>query len=548
VGGDNEVKIIRGKGYITPGVPVKNHPLDNNLIETLDFKMPSIETINLHPQTHPPSSLKTKTYDVICLGSGWAGRIIAARCVAAGLTALIVEKELVGGDCPFWACVPSKALLRPAEALDDARHATGARERLVSPDVAVDAEAVFKRRDMFTSDWDDTRLLVPMVESSGVELVRGLGSIVGVKKVRVTLETQSIDLEAHHAVAICSGSEPIIPDISGLVEAKPWTPREAASSSVVPETLFIVGGGVVGVEMAAIYQSLGSHVILASKSSELLPGLDFEAGKIVRGKLVSQGARILTLASVKSVKRETPGGALTISVSAGEELQEIVASEILVATGRRAITKGLGLEALGLDTTTVEAGSPITVDESLLVTGASSNDSTPWLYAAGDVNGRAMLTHTSKYHGRIAANAIVARAQGKFPKHSSAFDNVSASADHTAVPQVIFTNPQVASVGLTRKAAQKAQKAVRIITSPAQTLGAMLHAEGYETGWAQWVVDQETGVLLGATFVGSEVADLLHASTVAIVGGLRIEQLVHAIPPFPTMSEVYLNLIDAAGL
>lgn len=515
--------------------------------------MPSIETINLHPSTHPPSSLKSKTYDVICLGSGWAGRIIASRCVAAGLTALVVERELVGGDCPFWACVPSKALLRPAEALDDSRHVMGARERLIDPDVTVDTEAVFKRRDMYAANWDDTKTLVPLVENSGVHLVRGAGSIIGVKKVRVALgdgsdRLESIDLEARQAVAVCTGSEPIIPNIPGLADAKPWTPREASSSSVAPKTLFIIGGGVVGTEMAAIYQNLGSNIILASRSSDILPGFDPEAGKIVREKLVSRGARILTLANVTKVTRETPGGSLTITVSSGTDTQEIVASEVLVATGRRAITQGLGLESLGLDISSLETGRPIVVDESLLVTGISSNESTPWLYAAGDVNGRAMLSHTSKYHGRIAANVIIARAQGKFPAAAPAFGNFSASADNTAIPQVVFTDPQIASVGLTRKAAKNAGRAIRTVTAPVQTLGAMLYAEGYEAGWAQWVLDEETGVLLGATFVGTGAADLLHASTVAIVGGLRIEQLIHAIPSFPTMSEVYLNLVDAAGL
>ncbi|KAH8649880.1 FAD-dependent pyridine nucleotide-disulfide oxidoreductase [Xylariales sp. PMI_506] len=515
--------------------------------------MPSIESINLHPQTHLPSSLKSETYDVICLGSGWAGRIIAARCVSAGMTALVVERELIGGDCPFWACVPSKALLRPAEALDDARHVTGARERLTSPDAVVDAESVFKRRDVFTSGWDDTKVLVPLVESSGAHLVRGVGRITGVKKVNVTLSAgsqkpESIDLEARHAVAICTGSEPIIPDIPGLAEAKPWTPREAASSSVAPETLFIMGGGVVGSEMAAIYQNLGSKVVLASKSPELLPRLDPEAGKIVREKLASRGAHIMTSTSVTAVKRAKPGGPVSISVSSGSDTQEIIATEILVATGRRPITEGLGLESLGLELGTTD---PITVDDSLAVTGLpsnNSNSSTPWLYAAGDVNGRATLTHTSKYHGRIAANAILARAQGKFPHQPSPYDSVSASADRAAVPQVIFTDPQVASVGLTRTAARREGRAVRTVSAPAQTLGASLHAEGYEPGWAQFVLDERTGTLLGATFVGSAVADLLHASTVAIVGGMGIDQLVHALPPFPTMSEVYLNLVDAAGL
>lgn len=516
--------------------------------------MPSIDSINLHPATHPPSSLATKTYDVICLGSGWAGRIIAARCVAAGLSALIVEKELVGGDCPYWACVPSKALLRPAEALDDSRHVGGARERLTDPNIGVDAEAVFRRRDTFTAGWDDTKVLVPMVEKAGVHLVRGMGRITGVKKVSVTLSAgpqqkeDEVELEARHAVAICTGSEPTVPNIPGLAEAKPWTPREAASSSFAPETLFIIGGGVVGAEMATTYTSLGSKVILASRSPELLPSIDPEAGKIVREKLVSRGAQVMTSTTTTKAERKTPGGPVTITFSSENGEEQVSVAEVLVATGRRAITQGLSLDSLGLDATALEAGAPIAVDESLLVKDIPSNANTPWLYAAGDVNGRALLTHTSKYHGRVAANAIVARAQGKFPATASHLDKYSASADNMAVPQVIFTDPQVASVGLTREAADKSGRAVRIVTAPVQTLGASLHAEGYEAGWAQWILEENTGVLLGATFVGTEVADLLHASTMAIVGGLRIGQMIHAIPSFPTMSEVYLNLLDAAGL
>lgn len=512
--------------------------------------MPSIESINVHPSTHPPSSLKKLAFDVICIGSGWAGRILAARCVAANLSALIIEKELIGGDCPFWACVPSKALLRPAEALDDARHVGGAREQLVNPTVPVDTESVFNRRDMYTGGWDDTKLMVPMVEESGVHIVRGVGRITGVKKVNVTLDTpetpsQSIDLKARQAVVICTGSEPIFPDIQGLSEVKPWGPREAASSSVVPSTLFIIGGGVVAVEMATVYQSLGSKVILASTKSELLPSFDDKVGEIVREKLESSGVQVLLSTNVKSVQSASDGSNLTLS--SGGHPYNVAASKILVATGRRAVTRDIGLECIGYDTALIQGGQPIVVDDSLLVSGIDSNH-TPWLYAAGDVNGRAMLSHTSKYHGRIGANVIIARARDEFPSILSPFNGFSTLADHKAVPQVIFSDPNVASVGLTLKAAKRIGRPVRAITAPVKTLGAILHADGYAEGWAQWVLEQDTGVLLGATFVGSEVSELLHASTVAIVGGMRVEQLVHAIPSFPTMSEVYLNLVDGAGL
>jgi pyruvate/2-oxoglutarate dehydrogenase complex dihydrolipoamide dehydrogenase (E3) component len=502
--------------------------------------MPTTDSINLHPKTHLPSSLKSHTYDVISLGSGWAGRVIAARCVAAGLSAVVVERELIGGDCPFWACVPSKALLRPNEALDGTKKVGGAKERLVSENVGVDVEAVFRRRDALASGWDDTAHLIPMVEKSGADIVRGVGKIIGEKKVEVENGQERIELEARHAVAICTGSEPIIPHIPGLAEAKPWGPREATSSSAVPEHLIIIGGGVVGAEMATAYSSYGAKVTIIHRSTELLPRLDPEAGKLVRESLASDGVKTLLSTSIVSVQRPVPGGSVTIQLSSGESL---TGSDILVATGRRAITQQVGLESIGLKAL-VEQGGSLPVDESLLITGVPGS----WLYAAGDVNGRALLTHTSKYHGRIAANAIIARAKGVFPSHPTKFDAVSATADLVAVPQVIFTSPTVASVGLTRTDAHRVGRVVREITAPAATLGAILHADGYPAGWAQWIVDANSGVLLGATIVGKDAANLLHASTVAIVGGLKIEQLVHAIPPFPTMSEVYLNLIDAAGL
>jgi dihydrolipoamide dehydrogenase len=234
--------------------------------------MPPIETINLHPSTHPPSSLKSTTYDVIFLGAGWPSRITGPRCVAAGLSVLTIEKELIGGDCRFWACIPSKALLRSAEALETSSHLPGARERRNS--VHVDSTAVFAHRDTFTANWSDTADIVPTMEGQGVTLVRGHGRIAGVKKVRVTLDSggahETVDFQARLAVVINTGSIAGIPDIPGLHSAVPWTPREATSSSMVPETLFVMGGGVVGVEMATIYLSLGSKVVHANSSSELL--------------------------------------------------------------------------------------------------------------------------------------------------------------------------------------------------------------------------------------------------------------------------------------
>ncbi|OCL08008.1 mercuric reductase [Glonium stellatum] len=498
--------------------------------------MPPYESINLHPSTHLTSSIKSHTYDVICIGSGWAGRIIAARIVKAGLTAIIVEDELVGGDCPFWACVPSKALLRPNEALETAKSVGGARERIYDSQKGVEVEAVFKRRDAFTANFDDSAVLVPLVENSGAHLVRGTGKIVGERKVKIEpLKGEAIELEAKYAVVICTGSEPIIPDVPGLREAKPWTPREATSSSEVPEHLLVIGGGAVGSEMATAYSSFGAKVTLVNSTEEILSKVDPEAGKLVRESLSSHGVQIIVSAKITEVSREA-NKSVNVKLSNGDI---ITASEILVAVGRRAKTTGIGLEELGLKAD----GTPIPVDESLCVDSVLGG----WLYAAGDVNGRAPLTHSSKYHGRIVSNTIISKLN-KLPESRVAWGRISATADRRAMPQVIFTDPTVASVGLTRTRAQAAGITFREVTAPAKTLGAILHADGYQEGWAQWIIEEISNKLLGATFVGRDVADLLHASTMAIVGGMTIEQMAHAVPSFPTMSEVYLNLLDAAGL
>lgn len=493
--------------------------------------MPPYPSINLHPSTHPISSLKTHTFDVICIGSGWAGRVAAARVVKAGLTALIIEQELVGGDCPFWACVPSKAILRPNEALEAARAVTGVGEKVAEGGVVV--ESVWKRRDTFTARFDDSKNLVPLVEKSGASLVRGKGKIVGVKKVSVTaLDGSEVVLEARVAVAVCTGSESIIPD--ALKAANPWTPREATSSSTVPDHLVIVGAGAVGTEMATAYNSFGAKVTLIS-SNEILPKIDEEGAQIVRESLTARGVDVLVSTKVIAATREADNR-VKVTLSNGTTF---TADEILAAAGRRAQTANIGLELFDLKADSTF----LPVDESLRVTSVPGK----WLYAGGDVNGRATLTHSSKYHGRIIANAICADIYNSATSNAE-WSSVTATADRLATPAVIFTDPAVASVGLTRKAAQAAGITFKEINAPVVTLGASLHAEGYASGWAQWIVDQQSNKLLGATFVGKEVADLLHASTVAVVGGLTLEQLSHAIPSFPTMSEVYLNLLDAAGL
>ena len=435
---------------------------------------------------------------------------------------------------PFWACVPSKVLLRSPEVLDAAKTTRGAKER-VDGDRGVDTKSLFDRRDQIVAGWDDTKALVPLIQSTGVQMVRGTGKLVGVKKVQVTpRQGEPVQLEARHAVALCTGSTSILPDVPGLKEADPWTPRDATSANSAPEHLIIMGGGVVGAECATAYISFGSKVTIVCSSPEILPRVDPEAAKIVRESLENKGVVFRLSTEIVKVDR-LAADKVVVTLSTGEELE---GSELLVGAGRKANLEGIGLEDIGLH---VERR-VLPVDEHLRVKGVSGK----WLYAAGDLTGRAMLTHTSKYHAAIASNGILAEARGE-GEQDSEYSATSATADHHAVPQVIFTDPVVASVGLTRTKANAQGINVKEITSTMASPGYNIHSDQPAQSWAQWLVDDQKR-LVGATFVGSDAAEVIHASTVAIVGQMQLERLMHAIPSFPTLSWVYYNLMDAAGL
>lgn len=460
--------------------------------------------------------------------------------------ALLVESELVGGECPYWACVPSKALLRPAETLEAARAVGGAREIAMEglqhlaakygaeKKSVINREGAWTRRDFFTKNWDDT-VAIGVMKRAGVDVCRGFGRIVGIKQVGVKpWGGEEIEFEAEHAVVVSTGSEPVIPDIPGLPEAKPWTPREAVSASCVPEHLVVVGAGPVGTELATAYRQLGSKVTLVAGNTRILPKFEPEASKRILASLEKSGVEVVLGTQVTGVKRE--GENVIASLSTGIDIQ---GTEILIATGRKARTTGMNLESLGLT-----GGTALATDDTMLVTGMKQS----WLYAIGDPNGIAPLTHMSKYQGKIGGDSIVARAKDAMEGKPSSqpFSMLSSGASQGAIPQVTFSDPQIASVGMTLKAAKEAGLEVREAAVKMAGPGTFLHAEGYD-GWAQWVV-KDDGRLLGATFVGRDVTELLHASTVAIVGKMTVEQLWHAIPAFPTMSETYVSLLEACGL
>ncbi|MWA15335.1 dihydrolipoyl dehydrogenase family protein [Streptomyces sp. BA2] len=467
----------------------------------------------------------SKTYDVVVLGAGPVGENVADRARAGGLSVAIVESELVGGECSYWACMPSKALLRPVIARSDARKVPGLRQSVQGP---LDAAAVLAHRDDYTSHWKDDGQ-AGWLDSIGVDLYRGQGRIAGTRQVSVTgSDGTEQTLAARHAVAVCTGTRAALPDLPGLADVKPWTSREATSADHVPGRLAVVGGGVVAVEMATAWQALGSQVTLLVRGDGLLPRMEPFAGELVAKALTEAGAEVRTGVSATGVRREN--GTVRATLNDGDTLE---ADEILFATGRAPRTDDLGLETIGLD-----PGSWLPVDESLRVQGSD------WLYAVGDANHRALLTHQGKYQARIAGAAITARAQGVPLLETDAWGAHSATADHAAVPQVVFTDPEAASAGLTLAEAESAGRRVRAVDyDMAGVAGAGLYADGYE-GRARMIVDLDREILLGVTFVGPGVGELIHSATVAIAGEVPIDRLWHAVPAYPTVSEVWLRLLE----
>ena len=319
------------------------------------------------------------------------------------------------------------------------------------------------------------------------------------------------------------GSAPVVPPVPGLREAEPWTNREITEARAVPARLVILGGGVVGCEMAQAWATLGSTVTLVEPGGQVLGKEEPFAAEQVEAGLEEAGVRIHKGAKATAVARPVPRGEVTVTLEDGTEL---VAEELLVATGRRPLTDDLGLEAVGL-----EPGGSLEVDDQLRST------TLPWLWAIGDVNGRALLTHMGKHQGRIASDAILGRDARLWDR-----------GDGHGAPRVTFTSPQVAAVGLTEAAAREAGLRVRCVeVGTSANAGGSFWGRG-AAGTARIVVDEDRRVLVGATITGAEVQDFLHAATIAVVGEVGLDALWHSVAAFPTRSELWLQLLEAYGL
>jgi pyruvate/2-oxoglutarate dehydrogenase complex dihydrolipoamide dehydrogenase (E3) component len=459
-------------------------------------------------------------FDVIVIGAGPAGENAAGRCADGGLAVAVVERELIGGECSYWGCIPSKTLIRPGDVLAAARRAPGAAEAVTGE---LDADAALAQRDYMTSDWHDDGQ-VPWLEGKGIELHRGTGRLAGERAVAVTAGDGSTRrLAARRAVVLATGTGPLVPPIPGLDQVRAWDNRDATAAKEIPGRLLVLGGGAVGVELAQAFRRLGAEEVTVIEGADrLLAREEPFAGEEVEAAFQAEGMTVITGARMVAARREGADGPVVATLEGDREL---VGDEILVAVGRRPATADLGLETVGL-----APGRPVAVDDRLRAAGVDGG----WLYAVGDCNGRAPLTHMGKYHGRVAGDVILGK-------------DAADLAGQEMVPRVTFTDPQVCAVGLTEAQARDKGLEVTVVRyGTGDVPGAYTLGNGIR-GTSQLVVDDARRVVVGATFTGPGLQELLHSATVAVVAEVPVDRLWHAVPSFPTVSEVWLHLLEAYG-
>ena len=463
-----------------------------------------------------PSPDQDITADVVVIGGGAVGENAAQYAVeGTDLTAVIVEGHLLGGECSYYACMPSKALLRPI----DVAGTTADLDGVIPADL--DHRALLARRDAFVSNYDDSSQLA-WADSAGLQVVRGHGRLAGERTVRVDADdAASRTVTARHAVILATGSEPRIPAEFEGVEA--WTSADATGVVEVPERLAIVGGGVVACEAATWLSALGAHVTLLVRGSELLYGNEAFAGEAVLDGLKAHGVEVRFNTSVTAARRDDTratglgrihGGTVHLETTVGD----MDVDEVLLAIGRVPRLRDVGLDAVDL-----------TPDRVL------AHDLPDWLHAVGDASGEAPLTHWGKYRARVIGARIRAAALGRGQPFV---------ADHAPVPQVVFTEPQVAQVGLTESTAEEQGLTVATAQVPYNAAAGSALLRNTVPGQAKIVMDRDSGCLVGATFVGPEAGEQLHAATIAITGRVPVRVLRHAVPSYPTVSELWLRLLE----
>ena len=436
------------------------------------------------------------TVDVVVLGMGPGGEDVAGDLASAGLSVVGIDAGLVGGECPYWGCIPSKMMVRAADLLAEARRIPGAAgSSTVTPDWAPVAVRI---RAEATDDWDDT-VAVDRFVGKGGTFVRGRGRLVA----RDVVEVDGRRYQATRAVVVATGTSAAIPPIPGLAGTPYWTNHEAIEAAELPASMIVLGGGAVGAELTQVYARFGVEVTLVEAAERLLPLEEPEAGELVAGVFRADGVDVVTGTSATEVSHD---GTFHVVLADG---REVVAERLLVATGRRVDLAMIGAEILGIDVNSARA---LPVDEHLRVIDG--------VWAVGDVTGHGAFTHIAMYQSKIATADILGE------PHTPA--------EYTAVPRVTFTDPEVGSVGLTVQAARDAGIDIAIGRAEVpSTARGWLHKTGNE-GFIQLVADRQRGVLVGATSIGPSGGEVLGLLTLAVHARTPIEQLRTMIYAYPT--------------
>ncbi|GAB3480308.1 dihydrolipoyl dehydrogenase family protein [Amycolatopsis cihanbeyliensis] len=450
----------------------------------------------------------SETVDVVVVGMGPGGEAVAAQLAEAGLSVVGIESRLVGGECPYYGCVPSKMMIRAADALAEARRVPGlAGTTEVRPDFTPVAKRI---RDEATTDWDD-QAAVERFTATGGRFVRGRARVTGPG--RVTVEGQ--EFTAAKAIVLNTGTDPAVPPIEGLAGTPFWTNREALQAEQAPESLVVLGGGAIGLELAQAFARFGSAVDVVELADQLLPVEEPEAAEVVGGVLTGEGLGVHTGVGARAVRYD--GEAFTVTLPD----RELRAERLLVATGRSTDLAALGLDSVGLDTDRrfLEPDGHMRVAEGV--------------YAIGDMTGKGAFTHMSMYQAGIAARSILGQ-DGK-------------SAEYHAVPRVTFTDPEVGAVGLTERQARERDIPVRTaVTELPSSARGWIHKSGNE-GIVKLVEDAELGFLVGATAVGPSGGEMLSGLAVAVHAQLPVERLRQMIFAYPTFHRAVEDALGKLG-